>query len=182
MSRIGIIPIVIPDKVEAKLDGRRLTVKGPRGELTMDVVAPIEVALEDEGLVFRRPDDTRDSKARHGLMRSLADNMVKGVTEGFEKKLEIRGTGYRAEVKGTQLILNVGFCHTVDIDAPDGITFATEPRGDFTVVTVSGADKQLVGETAARIRRVRPPEPYKGKGIRYDGEWVQQKAGKATVK
>jgi large subunit ribosomal protein L6 len=182
MSRIGIIPIVIPDKVEAKLDGRRLTVKGPRGELTMDVIAPIEVALEDEGLVFRRPDDTRDSKARHGLMRSLADNMVKGVTEGFEKKLEIRGTGYRAEVKGSKLILNVGFCHTVDIEAPDGITFATEPRGDFTVVTVSGADKQLVGETAARIRRVRPPEPYKGKGIRYDGEWVQQKAGKATVK
>ncbi|MBD3400695.1 MAG: 50S ribosomal protein L6 [Candidatus Coatesbacteria bacterium] len=181
MSRIGANPIPVPDKVDIKLDGRIIHVKGPRGELSWEVVNPIAFELRDEGLCFTRPDETKQSKSLHGLARSLTANMIQGVTEGFEKKLEIRGTGYRAQVKGSTLLLNVGFCHPVEIPAPEGIAFAVEPRGDFTLITVSGIDKQLVGETAARIRRVRPPEPYKGKGIRYDGEWVRQKAGKATV-
>jgi large subunit ribosomal protein L6 len=182
MSRVGMKPIEIPDGVRVAVDGPRVSVKGPKGELGLELTDPITARVEGGSVVVSRPDDTKTAKSRHGLYRSLVANMILGVSRGFEKKLEIRGTGYRAKVEGRSLVLNVGFSHPVVVEPPETISFSTEPRGDFTVVTVSGADKQLVGEMAARIRRVRPPEPYKGKGIRYDGEWVRQKAGKAAVK
>jgi len=182
MSRIGMKPIEIPDKVQVAVDGRRVRVKGPSGELYVDLTDPITAKVEGGMVLVARPDDSKPSKSRHGLCRSLVANMVEGVSRGFEKKLEIRGTGYRAKVEGKNLVLNVGFSHQVTVEPPEMISFSTEQRGDFTLVVVSGPDKQLVGEIAAQVRRIRPPEPYKGKGIRYDGEWVRQKAGKATVK
>jgi large subunit ribosomal protein L6 len=182
MSRIGMKPIEIPDKVLVTVDGRRVSVKGPKGELSLELTDPITAKVEGGMVLVSRPDDTKPSKSRHGLCRSLIANLVEGVSRGFEKKLEIRGTGYRAKVEGSNLVLNVGFSHPVTVEPPATLSFSTAQRGDFTIVTVSGPDKQLVGEIAAQVRRIRPPEPYKGKGIRYDGEWVRQKAGKANVK
>lgn len=177
MSRIGKMPVVIPSGVDVTVEGQRVSVKGPKGELAHTVAEPITVDREDSALVVRRPDDERRSKALHGLSRSLIANMVTGVTAGYEKSLEIVGVGYRVLSRGpSQIELNVGFSHPVVYDAPDGITFTVESPTRFTV---SGIDKQVVGEVAANIRKVRRPEPYKGKGIRYSGEYVRRKVGKA---
>ena len=176
MSRIGRQPITIPAGVTAKVDGREVTVTGPKGTLSMTVAEPIVVSEEDGALVVSRPDDERDSKARHGLTRTLVNNMVVGVTQGYEKGLEIVGTGYRVAAKGTDLEFQLGFSHPVVVKAPDGISFAVESPVKFKVI---GIDKQKVGEVAANIRKIRKPEPYKGKGVRYEGEVVRRKAGKA---
>ena len=176
MSRIGRQPITIPAGVTAKVDGREVTVTGPKGTLSMTVAEPIVVSEEEGALVVTRPDDERDSKARHGLTRTLVNNMVVGVTQGYEKGLEIVGTGYRVAAKGTDLEFQLGFSHPVIVKAPDGISFAVESPVKFKVI---GIDKQKVGEVAANIRKIRKPEPYKGKGVRYEGEVVRRKAGKA---
>ena len=178
MSRIGKLPIPVPSGVEVTLDDRVVTVKGPKGTLTHTVVQPISVAKNDDGaLAVTRPDDERESRARHGLTRTLIANMVQGVTEGYEKKLEIVGVGYRVLSKGpTQLEFQLGYSHPIIFDAPEGITFAVESP---TKLGVAGIDKQLVGEVAANIRKLRKPEPYKGKGVRYAGEVVRRKVGKA---
>ncbi len=178
MSRIGKLPIPVPSGVEVTLDDRLVTVKGPKGTLTHTVVQPISVAKNDDGaLAVTRPDDERASRARHGLTRTLIANMVQGVTQGYEKKLEIVGVGYRVLSKGpTQLEFQLGYSHPIIFDAPEGITFAVESP---TKLGVAGIDKQLVGEVAANIRKLRKPEPYKGKGVRYAGEVVRRKVGKA---
>jgi large subunit ribosomal protein L6 len=175
MSRIGKQPIEIPDGVNVAVDPGRVTVNGPLGELTQKVPVRIKVEKEDGQLVVRRPSDRGDDRALHGLTRSLVANMVEGVTRGFEKRLEIQGVGYRAALRGTALELNVGFSHPVVVDAPAGITFEVPTQ---TEIVVKGIDKQQVGEIAAEVRDVRPPEPYKGKGIRYTGEYVRRKVGK----
>jgi large subunit ribosomal protein L6 len=176
MSRIGRLPIPVPSGVEVTIDGRDVTVKGPKGTLSHSVVEPITVEAAEGTLLVQRPDDERDSKARHGLTRTLVNNMVIGVTEGYSKTLEIVGTGYRVQAKGSDLEFALGFSHPVTVVAPDGISFAVEAPTRFVV---SGIDKQKVGETAANIRKIRKPEPYKGKGVRYAGEVVRRKAGKA---
>ena len=176
MSRIGRQPITIPAGVTAKVDGRDITVTGPKGTLSMTVAEPIVVSEEGGALVVTRPDDERDSRARHGLTRTLVANMVIGVTEGFSKGLEIVGTGYRVAAKGTDLEFQLGFSHPVLVKAPEGISFEVESPIKFKVI---GIDKQKVGEVAANIRKIRKPEPYKGKGVRYEGEVVRRKAGKA---
>jgi len=176
MSRIGRQPITVPAGVTAKVDGSEVTVTGPKGTLSLTVAAPIVVSDEDGTLVVTRPDDERASRALHGLTRTLVSNMVTGVTQGYEKGLEIVGTGYRVAAKGTDLEFQLGFSHPVVVKAPDGITFAVESPIKFKV---QGIDKQKVGEVAANIRKIRKPEPYKGKGVRYEGEVVRRKAGKA---
>jgi large subunit ribosomal protein L6 len=175
MSRIGKKPIPVPDSVTVSLGPGRVTVNGPKGELNQDFSPAIEIVQEDGTLVVKRPTDRGEHRALHGLTRSLVANMVEGVTQGFERRLEIQGVGYRARLQGKALELSVGFSHPVSVPAPDGIEFEVPTP---TEVIVRGIDKQLVGETAARIRRVRPPEPYKGKGIRYAGEHVRRKVGK----
>jgi large subunit ribosomal protein L6 len=175
MSRIGKKPITVPDGVTVSIGPGRVTVNGPRGELQQGVSARMEVAEEGGTLTVKRPTDRGDDRAVHGLTRSLIANMVEGVTEGFEKRLEIQGVGYRARLQGKAIELSVGYSHTVSIQAPDGIEFEVPAQNQ---IIVRGIDKQLVGETAARIRRVRPPEPYKGKGIRYVDEQVRRKVGK----
>jgi large subunit ribosomal protein L6 len=175
MSRIGKQPIEIPDGVNVAVDPGRVTVNGPLGELTQNVPARMKIDKEDGQLLVKRPTERGDDRALHGLTRSLVANMVEGVTKGFEKRLEIQGVGYRATMRGTALELNVGFSHPVVIDAPAGITFEIPVQNE---IIVKGIDKQLVGEIAAEIRDVRPPEPYKGKGIRYAGEYVRRKVGK----
>jgi len=178
MSRIGKVPIPVPAGVDVALDGQRVTVKGPKGQLAHTVVDPIAVVRGDDGVIeVRRPNDERRSRALHGLSRTLLANMVVGVTDGYTKRLEIVGVGYRAISRGpTTIELNLGFSHPVVFQAPDGITFAVESP---TRLSVSGIDKQQVGEVAANIRKLRKPEPYKGKGIRYAGEQVRRKVGKA---
>ena len=178
MSRIGKLPVPVPSGVDVAIDGQLVTVKGPKGTLSHTVAAPITVEKGDEGVLdVKRPDDERTSKSLHGLTRTLVSNMVVGVTEGFEKKLEIVGVGYRVLSKGpTQLEFQLGYSHPIIFDAPDGITFAVETQ---TKLGVQGIDKQLVGEVAANIRKLRKPEPYKGKGVRYAGEHVRRKVGKA---
>ncbi len=177
MSRIGRLPIPVPAGVEVSISGARVTVKGPKGTLEHVVPAPIEVAREEDGaIVVSRPNDERDSRALHGLTRTLLSNIITGVTAGYEKKLEIVGTGYRVNAKGQDLEFALGFSHPVVISAPEGITFAVESPTKFSV---AGIDKQQVGEVAANIRKLRKPEPYKGKGVRYAGENVRRKAGKA---
>jgi large subunit ribosomal protein L6 len=177
MSRIGRMPVVVPSGVEVAIDGSLVTVKGPKGTLSHTVVSPITVAKDDGVLNVTRPDDERESRARHGLTRTLINNMVIGVTEGYEKKLEIQGVGYRVLSKGpTQLEFQLGYSHSITFDAPDGITFTVE---NPTHLGVLGIDKQLVGEVAANIRKLRKPEPYKGKGVRYAGEHIRRKVGKA---
>jgi large subunit ribosomal protein L6 len=176
MSRIGKLPIPVPSGVEVTISGRDVTVKGPKGTLSHSVVEPISISRSDDELIVVRPDDERDSKARHGLTRTLVANMVTGVTEGYSKTLEIVGTGYRVQARGSNLEFALGFSHPVTVIPPDGISFAVEAPTRFVV---SGIDKQQVGETAANIRKIRKPEPYKGKGVRYQGEVVRRKAGKA---
>lgn len=179
MSRIGKRPITIPSKVQVTIDGQQVSVKGPKG--TLSRVLPSEVAVEQEGetILVNRVNESRPARQRHGLCRTLVSNMVEGVSTGFQKRLEIQGVGYRAAVQGTNLILNVGYSKPVEIQPPEGITVAVENN---TNVIVSGIDKEIVGNTAARIRAVRPPEVYKGKGIRYAGEVVRRKVGKAGGK
>jgi large subunit ribosomal protein L6 len=175
MSRIGKRPIEVPAGVNVSIDPGRVMVSGPLGELHQQVPVRIAIAREDDQLVVTRPTERGDDRALHGLTRTLVANMVEGVTKGFEKKLQIQGVGYRAALRGTALELNVGYSHPVVIDAPKGITFDVPTP---TEVTVKGIDKQQVGEIAAQVRKVRPPEPYKGKGIRYEGEYVRRKVGK----
>ncbi len=175
MSRIGKQPIEIPDGVNVAVDPGRVTVNGPLGELTQNVPVRMKIDKADGTLVVTRPTNRGDDRALHGLTRSLVANMVEGVTRGFEKRLQIQGVGYRAALRGTALELNVGFSHTVVVDPPAGITFDVPVP---TEVIVKGIDTQQVGEIAAEIRAVRPPEPYKGKGIRYEGEYVRRKVGK----
>jgi large subunit ribosomal protein L6 len=175
MSRIGRAPIPVPDGVSVTISGRDVRVTGPKGELSHTVAAPIEIVEEDGQLVLRRPTDRGPHRALHGLSRSLVANMVQGVTDGFERVLEIQGVGYRAQLRGTDIELAVGYSHPVQIVAPEGITFEVpEP----TQIIVKGIDKQAVGQIASEIRGVRPPEPYKGKGIRYRDEVVRRKVGK----
>ncbi len=175
MSRIGRLPITIPSGVDVTIDGARVTVKGPKGQLERTIAAPITVTLEDGQLTVARPDDERESRSLHGLSRTLINNMILGVTEGFSKQLEVIGTGYRVLAKGQDLEFALGYSHPVPVKAPEGIAFAVEGNK----VTVSGIDKQKVGETAANIRKLRRPDPYKGKGVRYAGEQIRRKAGKA---
>ena len=175
MSRIGKLPIAIPAGVEVTLDGQDLQVKGPKGTLSHSVVEPIKVAKEDGELKVSRPDDDRDSRARHGLTRSLLNNMVVGVTQGYSKQMEIVGVGYRVTAKGKDLEFALGYSHPVPVPAPDGINFIVESPIKFRV---EGIDKQQVGEVAANIRKLRRPDPYKGKGVRYAGEVVRRKVGK----
>ncbi|WP_447645448.1 50S ribosomal protein L6 [Nocardioides zeae] len=177
MSRIGKLPIPVPSGVDVAIDAGLVTVKGPKGTLTHTVPAPITVEKADGTLEVKRPNDERESRSLHGLTRTLVANMVTGVTEGYEKKLEIVGVGYRVLSKGpTQLEFQLGYSHSITVNAPEGITFAVEGP---TKLGVQGIDKQLVGETAAKIRKLRKPEPYKGKGVRYAGEQVRRKVGKA---
>jgi large subunit ribosomal protein L6 len=175
MSRIGRQPIAIPDGVEVEVKPGTVTVKGPKGELTQVVSGEMKVAVENGTLTVERPTDRGEHRALHGLTRSLIANMVQGVTEGYERRLEIQGVGYRAQLKGKALEMSLGFSHPVTVQAPDGIEFEVPQP---TEVVVRGIDKQLVGEMAARVRKNRPPEPYKGKGVRYAGEHVPRKVGK----
>ncbi|WP_439565221.1 50S ribosomal protein L6 [Microcella sp.] len=176
MSRIGRMPIDIPGGVEVTIDGQAVSVKGPKGELSLTVASPIEVAIEDNQVVVTRPDDERASRSLHGLTRTLIANQIIGVTQGYSKGLEVVGTGYRVQAKGEGVEFALGFSHPVTVNPPAGITFTVEGNNKLTV---SGIDKQAVGEVAANIRKIRKPEPYKGKGVRYAGEVVRRKAGKA---
>jgi large subunit ribosomal protein L6 len=178
MSRIGKLPIPVPSGVDVTVDDRLVTVKGPKGTLSHTVAAPITVDRGDDGVLeVKRPNDERESRSLHGLTRTLIANMVTGVTDGYEKRLEIVGVGYRVLPKGpTQLEFQLGYSHSITFNAPEGITFTTEGP---TKVGVLGIDKQLVGEVAANIRKLRKPEPYKGKGVRYAGEHIRRKVGKA---
>lgn len=176
MSRIGRLPIDIPTGVDVKIDGQAVTVTGPKGELSLTVAEPIEVKLEENQVLVTRPDDERASRSLHGLTRTLINNQIIGVTQGYSKGLEIVGTGYRVVQKGSAVEFALGFSHPVTVEPPAGITFTVEGNNRLTV---AGIDKQAVGEVAANIRKIRKPEPYKGKGVRYAGEVVRRKAGKA---
>ncbi len=176
MSRIGKLPITVPSGVDITIDGRTVTAKGPKGTLSHTVVEPITVERDDDGTVLvKRPDDERENRAFHGLSRSLVNNIVVGVSAGYEKKLEIHGVGYRVQLKGQNLEFALGYSHPVVIEPAEGITFAVESPTRFSV---QGIDKQVVGETAANIRKLRRPDPYKGKGVRYAGEQIRRKVGK----
>lgn len=176
MSRIGKRPVAVPSGVEVTIDGQQITVKGPKGTLAHTVAEPIIVERDEDGtLLVKRPDEERTSRALHGLTRTLVSNLVVGVTEGYTKKLEIHGVGYRVQAKGSDLEFALGFSHPVKIEAPEGITFQVESPTRFSV---SGIDKQKVGQTAAVIRKLRKPDPYKGKGLRYEGERIRRKVGK----
>lgn len=179
MSRIGKKPISLPAGVEVNIEGNTVTVKGPKGVLSQEIPAEINLVQEDQQLVATRPSDAKQHRALHGLTRALVANMVEGVTKGYEKKLELVGVGYRAQMQGSKLVINIGFSHPVELDPPQGIEFEVPAP---TKITVKGIDKQLVGNTAAHIRAIRKPEPYKGKGIKYEGEFVRRKAGKAGGK
>ena len=180
MSRIGKAPIAVPSGVDVSVAGRQVTVKGPKGTLSRAIPGEISITTEDGQIKVERPDDERHNRALHGLTRSLVNNMVVGVTDGFTKELEIIGVGYRAEAQGpSKLRLALGFSHPVMVDAPDGVTFEVPAQNR---VIVKGIDKEVVGQVAANIRSVRKPEPYKGKGVRYQGERVLRKAGKAGKK
>lgn len=177
MSRIGRMPIPLPKGVNVDIDGSKVVVKGSKGTLEQSFRPEMTVRLEDGVIYVDRPSDGREHRAFHGLTRSLLNNMVVGVSEGFKRRLEVEGVGYRAEMEGGNLVLNVGYSHPVIIEPPENVQFEAENRGKLIIV--SGIDKQVVGEISAKIRKVRPPEPYKGKGIRYEGEHVRRKAGKA---
>lgn len=177
MSRIGKMPIPVPSGVQVTIDGSKVSVAGPKGKLEQEFHPELQITLEDGTLRVDRPNDERRYRALHGLTRALINNMVVGVTEGYSKVLEIFGTGYRAELQGKTLVMNLGFSHPVVVEPPDGIEFEVNPRN--STITVKGYDKELVGRTAAEIRGWRPVEPYLGKGIRYQGELVRRKAGKA---
>ena len=176
MSRIGKLPVAVPSGVELTIDGQHITVKGPKGTLEHTVSEPITVERDEDGtLLVKRPDDERNSKALHGLTRTLVNNLVVGVTAGYEKKMEIHGVGYRVQAKGADLEFALGYSHPVKIEAPEGITFKVETPTRFSV---SGIDKQKVGQISAVIRKLRRPDPYKGKGLRYEGEKIRRKVGK----
>ena len=177
MSRIGRQPIPLPNQVQVEIAGSRVVVKGPKGELVREFHPDMRVELDDGRLLVNRPTNQRHHRALHGLTRALLNNMVVGVTEGFRKELEIQGVGYRAEKVGDNLIMHLGYSHPIELKPPPDIAFSFEPRAK--VVTVEGIDKELVGQLAADIRKLRPPEPYKGKGVRYLGEHIRRKAGKA---
>jgi large subunit ribosomal protein L6 len=176
MSRIGRMPVVIPSGVDVTIDGRSVRVKGPRGELSLEIPAPIEVAQADGSITVTRPSDEGEVRALHGLSRSLIANMVTGVTAGYSKTMEIVGVGYRVQARGKDLEFALGYSHPVPVAAPDGITFRVETPTRFVV---EGIDKQQVGEVAANIRKLRKPDPYKGKGVKYQGEQIRRKVGKA---
>ena len=177
MSRIGKQPIAIPDKVEIKIEQGKIKVKGPKGELVLEHGEEVKIEQKDKTLLVAEGKKTKNTGALRGLFRALVSNMIIGVSEGFEKKLEIEGVGFKAEAKGNKLVLNIGLSHPVEIEAPQGIAFKVEKN----VISVSGIDKQLVGQTAAKIRAQKKPEPYKGKGIKYEGEVIRRKAGKKAV-
>lgn len=177
MSRVGKKPILIPEGLEVKREERKIIIKGPKGELSQNIPPEIKISLENKKIIVTPEKETKKSKAFWGLTRTLIFNLIKGVTEGYEKKLEIQGIGYRANLEGEDLILRVGFTNPVKIKAPEGIKFSVEKN----IITISGINKELVGQIAAKIRKVRPPEPYKGKGIRYLGEAVRRKLGKRAV-
>lgn len=179
MSRIGKRPIPVPDKVTVTINEQHVAVKGPKGELARTLPAEVEVLQDNGSVQVNRRNESRAARQRHGLSRTLVANMVEGVSQGFSRRLEIQGVGYRAQVQGRNLTLNIGYSNPVQIEPPEGIQFAVENN---TNVIVSGIDKEIVGNTAARIRAVRPPEPYKGKGIRYAGEAVRRKVGKSGKK
>ncbi len=176
MSRVGKMPIVLPKGVEVRIEGSTVTVKGPKGELSRDVVPEVRLELKDGQLLVSRDSDQPRHRAMHGLTRSLLANMVAGVSDGFAKTLEMQGVGYRAQMQGRDLVLAVGYSHPVQVPPPPGIEFDVEGTSR---ITVRGINKELVGQVAADVRKIRPPEPYKGKGIRYLGEYVRRKAGKA---
>lgn len=176
MSRIGRLPISVPAGVEVKIDGSEVSVKGSKGELSQRIASPITVSLDGDTVTVSRPDDERESRSLHGLSRTLIANMVQGVSEGYSKKLEIVGTGYRVTAKGSDLEFALGYSHPVSVKAPEGITFTVEGNNKLTV---SGINKQQVGQVAANIRGLRAPDPYKGKGVRYAGEQIRRKVGKA---
>jgi large subunit ribosomal protein L6 len=176
MSRIGRLPIDIPAGVTVTIEGQDVAVKGPKGELSLRVKEPIEARLEENQVLVTRPDDERESRSLHGLTRTLINNLIIGVTEGFQKSLQVVGTGYRLASKGQGIEFSLGYSHPITVEPPAGITFTVEGNDKLTV---SGIDKQAVGEVAANIRKLRKPEPYKGKGVRYAGENVRRKAGKA---
>jgi large subunit ribosomal protein L6 len=176
MSRIGRLPITIPSNVEVTIDGRNVTVKGPKGSLSRSLHPDMTLSREDGTLVVTRPTEQKTHKQLHGLTRTLVNNMVVGVTEGYRKGLEITGVGYRAALNGRKLTLNLGYSHQIDIEPPEGISFEVE---NPTRLAVVGIDKELVGQIAAKVRATRKPEPYKGKGVRYAGEYIRRKAGKA---
>jgi large subunit ribosomal protein L6 len=176
MSRIGKLPVAVPNGVDVTIEGQKVTVKGPKGTLSHTVIEPISVVRDDDGTIrVSRPDDERRNRAMHGLSRSLINNLVVGVTAGYEKRMEIHGVGYRVVAKGADLEFSLGYSHPVPVKAPEGIAFAVETPTRFSV---SGIDKQVVGEVAATIRKLRRPDPYKGKGVRYAGEKVRRKVGK----
>lgn len=177
MSRIGKKPIPIPDKVQVAIDGSQVTVKGPKGELRHTFPAEMIIQQEDGQIVIERPSDQRQHRAFHGMTRALVANMVTGVSAGFERVLVIEGVGYRVEMNGRTLVMHVGYSHPVPVEPPANVAFAVEERG--RIIRISGIDKQVVGQLAANIRKLRPPEPYKGKGVRYEGEKIRRKAGKA---
>ena len=179
MSRIGLKPIEIPAGVDVKVDGTTVTVKGPKGELTRNVHPNMAVAVEGNEVIVKRPNDEKENKSLHGLTRTLIHNMVLGVTEGFKKNLEVNGVGYRVQGQNNKLTMNLGFSHQVIMDAPEGITIECPSAN---AIVISGADKQAVGQFAAQVREKRPPEPYKGKGIKYDYEHIRRKEGKAGKK
>ena len=176
MSRIGKQPVPVPKAVTVNIDGQTISVKGPKGELSREMPPEIKFEQEGEEIVVTRRDESRNAKQRHGLVRTLIANMVEGVSNGYQKKLEIQGVGYRASLQGQKLVMALGYSHPVEFDPPQGIQFAVEKN---TNVTITGIDKEVVGNTAATVRAARPPEPYKGKGVRYEGERVRRKAGKA---
>ena len=177
MSRIGKQPIPIPDKVQVNIDGSEVTVKGPKGELYHRFPASMNIAQQDDVITVTRPTDQRQHRALHGMTRALIANMVTGVSTGFERVLEIEGVGYRAEMEGNTLVLYLGYSHPIRVEPPADCEFVVEERG--RIIRIRGIDKQVVGELAANIRKMRPPEPYKGKGVRYQGEHIRRKAGKA---
>jgi large subunit ribosomal protein L6 len=177
VSRVGRKPIPVPDDVQVKIQGNQVEVKGPRGELSREFHVDMKVEKKDGQLIVNRPTDQRHHRALHGLTRALLNNMLVGVTEGFRKELEIQGVGYRAEQKGNNLVMHLGYSHPIEIEPPPGIALSFEPRSK--IITVEGPDKEVVGQLAADIRKLRPPEPYKGKGVRYRGEHIRRKAGKA---
>lgn len=177
MSRIGRMPVPLPEGVQVEIEGQLLMVKGPKGELSQELRPEISISESDGSLVLGRDSDEPGVRALHGLMRALVNNMVVGTSRGFQKVLEVHGVGFRAEMQGKKLVLNLGFSHPVEVEPRPGIELEVEPRAG--TITVHGIDKQLVGQVAADIRKIRLPEPYKGKGIRYQGEYVRRKAGKA---
>jgi large subunit ribosomal protein L6 len=177
MSRVGKNPIAIPSGVTVTVQGESVTVKGPKGELSQALVHGITASVADGQVVVSRPNDSKQSRASHGLVRALVNNMVTGVSQGFERKLEVIGVGYRADVKGTQLVMNLGYSHSINYDIPSGVAVSVDKQN---VITIQGIDKQRVGQVAAEVRAFRSPDSYKGKGVRYQGEYIRLKTGKSA--